>query len=78
MRNVRVGDIVLVQEKNSFKGKWKLAEVIHTYAGSDDKVRNVTIRYKLNKSGPKYHGQADSIVNRSVHSLVIILPVEEQ
>ena len=78
VRNVKVGDIVLVKETNSFKGTWRLAEVIHTYFGSDDKVRNVTIRYKLNKSGPDYHGQTDSTVNRSVHSLVIILPVEEQ
>ena len=78
VRNVKVGDIVLVKETNSFKGTWRLAEVIHTYFGSDDKVRNVTIRYKLNKSGSNYHGQTDSTVNRSVHSLVIILPVEEQ
>ena len=77
-RNVRIGDIVLVQDANSVRGKWKLAQVIKTYVGSDDKVRNVTIRYKLNKSGTTYHGQNDSIVNRSVHSLVIIIPIEEQ
>ena len=77
-RNVRIGDIVLVQDANSLSGKWKLAQVIKTHVGSDDKVRDVTIRYKLNKSGTTYHGQNDSIVNRSVHSLVIVIPIEEQ
>ena len=77
-RNVKIGDIVLVQDTNSLKGKWKLAQVIETFVGSDNIVRNVTIRYKLNKPGMNYNGQADSTVNRSVHSLVIILPVEEQ
>ena len=77
-RNVKIGDIVLVQDTNSLKGKWKLAQVIETFVGSDSIVRNVTIRYKLNKPGMNYNGQADSTVNRSVHSLVIILLVEEQ
>ena len=77
-RNVKIGDIVLVQDTNSLKGKWKLAQVVETFVGSDSIVRNVTIRYKLNKPGMNYNGQADSTVNRSVHSLVIILPVEEQ
>ena len=36
-------------------------------------VRKVTIRYKLNEDGKK-----DSTVERSVHSLVLILPIEEQ
>ena len=77
-RNVRIGDIVLVKEANALKGKWKLAQVSKTFIDSDDIVRNVTIRYKLNKPGIKYEGQSDSTVNHSVHSLVIILPIEEQ
>ena len=77
-RNVRVGDIVLVQDKDAFKGVWKLAQVAKTVYGSDDMVRNVSLRYKLNKSGSKYTGQSDSFINRSVHGLVIILPIEEQ
>ena len=77
-RNVQVGDIIIVQDVNSMKGKWRLAQVIKTFTDSDDFVRNVTIRYKLNKSGKIYKGQRDSTVNRSVHNLVIILPIEEQ
>ena len=53
-------------------------QVIKSFTDSDNFVRNVTIRYKLNKSGKSYKGQKDSTVNRSVHNLVIILPIEEQ
>ena len=77
-RNVRVGDIVLVQDKNALKGVWKLAQVAKTHYGSDNMVRNVTLRYKLNKNGSNYVGQSDSFIDRSVRSLVIILPIEEQ
>ena len=77
-RNVRVGDIVIVQDKNAFKGVWKLAQVSKVYHGSDKLVRNVTLRYKINKNDPNYVGQPDSFIDRSVRSLVIILPVEEQ
>ena len=77
-RDVNVGDIVLVQDKNALKGVWKLAQIIKTFRGSDDKIRNVTVRYKVTKAGHKYVGQPDSLMNRSVRSLVIILPIEEQ
>ena len=77
-RNVKVGDIVLVQDKNALKGVWKLAQIIKTSYGSDNMVRNVTLRYKITKSDSKYTGQPDSYMDRSVRSLVIILPIEEQ
>ena len=77
-RNVKVGDIVLVQDKNALKGVWKLAQIIKTSYGSDNMVRNVTLRYKITKSDSNYTGQPDSYMDRSVRSLVIILPIEEQ
>ena len=77
-RNVIVGDIVLLQDANSIKGSWKLAQVAKVFTDADNKVRNVTVRYKINKTGHEYKGQPDITVNRSVHSLVIILPIEEQ
>ena len=77
-RNVRIGHIVLTQDKNSLKNSWKLTEVIKTLTSNDNRVRNVTVRYKFNKPGHEYKGQSDITVNRSVHSLIIILPIEEQ
>ena len=78
IRNLRKGDIVLVQEKNAIKGSWKLAEVCNAPLSRDGKVRNVSIRYKVNDNSKLYEGKRDSIVDRSVHSLVLILPIEEQ
>ncbi|KAK4324215.1 hypothetical protein Pmani_005217 [Petrolisthes manimaculis] len=77
-RNVKVGDIVLLQESNAVIGKWKLAQVVLVIPGHDDKVRNVTLRYKIQKPDKKYNGEPDMLVNRSVHRLVVLLPIEEQ
>ena len=55
-RNVQVGDVVLVQDSNSIRGHWKLAEVILATPGSDNLVRDVTIRYKAQGPGGQYKG----------------------
>ena len=77
-RNVKPGDIVLVQDSNTLRGMWKLAQVVEADAGRDGNVRDVVIRYKVQKPGKVYAGQSDVIVKRSVHQLVVLLPVEEQ
>ena len=77
-RDVQLGDVVLVQDKNALKNNWTLAIVVKTIVSSDGKVRNVTVRYKHNTPGATYRGQPSCTVNRSVHSLVVILPIEEQ
>lgn len=77
-RNLRVGDVVIVQDQNTIKGTWKLAEVCSIIPSSDGKVRDVEIRYKIQKENGDYEGQQDVRVNRSVHKLVLILPVEDQ
>jgi len=38
----------------------------------------VTIRYKNEGPGTKYTGTQDMLIRRSVHILVVLLPVEEQ
>ena len=77
-RNVSIGDIVLVKDSNVVRGHWKLAQVLTANPGSDGKVRNVTLRFKSGQTGTKYHGQKDTHIVRSVHNIVVILPVEEQ
>ena len=76
-RNVRVGDIVLVQDSNAVRGDWRLGEVVNVHRGRDDMVRDVTVRYKLVTEGIQYKGSKNKYLKRSVHRLVVVLPVEE-
>lgn len=77
-RNVKVGDIVLVQDSNTVRGAWKIAQIIKAKQGCDGNVREVDLRYKIIKDGKGYDGVIDKIMSRSVHRLVVLLPVEEQ
>ena len=77
-RNMRVGDIVLVQDSNAIRGQWKMAEVVEAKPGRDQLVRDVTLRYKNQGPGAQYKGSQDTHIKRSVHRLVVLLPREEQ
>ena len=77
-RNVRVGDIVLVQDANTVRGDWRMGEVVHVTTGRDDLVRDVKVRYKVQSDGATYSGARNKFVTRSVHRLVVILPVEDK
>ena len=77
-RNVRIGDIVLVQDPNPVRGKWKLAQVANVEQGRDGMVKEVKLRYKLCKPGEKYHGDRYKTMNRSLQRLVVLLPIQEQ
>lgn len=77
-RNVRVGDVVLVQDSNAIKGTWKLAQVIKADPGRDGVVRDVDLRYKVVKDGKGYVGATDKVMSRSVHRLIVLLSKEEQ
>ncbi|KAK4322627.1 hypothetical protein Pmani_006604 [Petrolisthes manimaculis] len=68
-RNLKVGDIVLVQDNSALKGTWKLAEVNKIMPSSDGKVRDVGIRYKIQRKNGEYEGQQDMMVHRSVHNV---------
>lgn len=77
-RNVRVGDVVLVQDANALRGTWKLAQVIEANPGRDGVVRDVDLRYKIVKEGKGYDGVTDKVMSKSVHRLIVLLPKEEQ
>lgn len=77
-RNLCVGDVVLVRDRNALKNSWKLAQVSRIKPSSDGKVRDVELRYKSKGSATSYTGQVDTIIHRSVHSIILLLPVEEQ
>ena len=76
-RNIRPGDIIIVKDSNTIRGKWKFAQAAKAEKGSYGRVREVQLRYKLCKPGTHYTGKKDKTMNRSVHRLVVLLPVEE-
>ncbi|XP_045119659.1 uncharacterized protein LOC123509433 [Portunus trituberculatus] len=76
-RNVKPGDIVLLQDKDAIRGQWRLAQVKSVMPSRDERVRDVIVRYKIRRPGRTYKGQEDVCVSRSVHKLVVVLPVEE-
>ena len=69
---------MLVQDNSSFRGNWKIGQVTEANAGRDGAINDVTIRYKNVGPGTKYKGVQDTLIRRSAHRLVVLLPVEEQ
>ena len=72
VRDVKKGDVVLVADSNS---------VTKTFPGKDGKVRKVELHYKNPRKGEPiktYKGHGYVTVDRPVHKLAVIVPVEEQ
>ena len=80
-RNLKTGDIVLIQDSNQIRGQWKLGKVSEVFPGEDGRVRKVQVSYKNRKPGEpphKYTGRGFVTVDRSVNRLVLLLPVDEK
>ena len=78
-QNLMVGDIVMIQDSNLVRGKWRLGRVSKIKPGDDGKVRNVEVQYKDLKIGEpvgKCTGQDYVTIERAIHWLVVILPVD--
>ena len=43
-RNVRVDNVVIVQDPNAVRGKWTIGRVSNVYPGRDGRVRNVKLK----------------------------------
>ncbi len=68
-RNLQKGDIVLVQDDNELRGKWKKAVVEDATPSTDGKVRHVTIRYRT-------PGNTEVRIDRPVQKLILLVPVD--
>ena len=79
-RNVRVGDVVLIQDSNQVQGNWKLGKVSKVYPGDDTRVRIVDVKYKNPRQGEpvdKYEGRGCVTVQRAVHRLIVLVQVDD-
>ena len=69
-RNIKDGDVVVIQDKDSKRSKWKLGLILEAHpAALDGKVRRVRLRY-INPAGTATE------VERPVQNLVVLLPNE--
>ena len=69
-RNLNVGDVVLVQDLNPVRGKWKMAIVEQPLVSNDGKVRRAMISYKTEEG-------TRSVVERAVQKLIVLVPKED-
>ena len=78
-RNLRPGDVVIVADKNTLRGEYRLALVRDVFPGEDGRVRKVTVQYKSYRTGEKVHeyrGARDTVVSRAVQRLALLVPVD--
>ena len=79
-RNVKKGDVVLIQDGNAVRGEWKLGIVIKTFPSDDGKVRRVEVSYKIFRPDEKldtYNGTNYAFVERAVQRLIVVIAAYE-
>ena len=74
VRNLKIGDVVMIADQNAVKGEYKLGLVSDVYNDDRGRVRHVQVSYKLSNAVNSKHVS----FKRDVRKLVLILPVEEQ
>ena len=74
-RDVQIGDVVLIKEKDAKVGEYRLGQVIESKPSKDGHVRSVVVRtvYRNSDNNVKI-----SNLNRPIHKLCVIVPIEEQ
>ena len=71
-RNLKVGDIVILQEANSIMNDWHMCRVMETYFDEKGFVQSVRL-----KTGTVNHAGRNNIVDRPVPKVVLLLESEE-
>ncbi|XP_032425350.1 uncharacterized protein LOC116724101 isoform X2 [Xiphophorus hellerii] len=76
-RNAKLNDIVILQEDNSPRNKWKLARVTEVYPSTDGRIRKVKLLLSdstLDKDGKRTVKPV--YLDRPVHKTVLLLEAE--
>ena len=78
-RNASPGDIVLILDRESPKGKFTLGEIVSIKIDEDNIVRKVMVRYKLkNPRGKSHASGAEKFMERNVRGLALVVTKEER
>ena len=70
-RNVKVGDVVIVQDSNQIRGKWRLGRVTCAEPSlRDGFVRNIEVQYK------NLDAKTFTTIERPVQKVIVLVPVD--
>ena len=76
MKNIKVGDIVLVTDQNNHRSEWSTAVVVEVHTSDDGKVREATLKLANNWLDKKGKPMAPATtLRRPVTKLVLLLEV---
>ena len=76
-RNVSVGDVVLLQDRNVFRGEWKMGKICKVFPDVNGVVRSCEIKYKDRSPGLKLT-KGYITVSRPIQRIIFIVPVEDK
>ena len=68
-RNLSAGDVVLIQDSNAVRGKWRMGVVSKVIPSDDNRVRKVDVTYQRDLT--------NIIVSRAVQRLIVLVTKEE-
>ena len=73
VRNVKINDVVMVQDSNMIRGQWKIGRITKSEPSlRDGFVRSVDVRCRNSTN------TAWTILTRPVQKIIVLVPVEEQ
>ena len=79
-RNLRCGDVVLIHDSSSIKGKYVMGIIEETVTGKDGRVRSCSVAYSLpgENDSVRNTGRRRIVVKRSIQRLTLLLAKEDQ
>ena len=81
-RNLCPGDVVIIADRNTMRGEYRLGLVQEVFPGKDNKVRRATVMYKNFRVGEKiqtYKGYNEAVVvSRSAQRLALLVPENDE
>lgn len=77
-RNLKPGDMVLIQDENTPPSRWPLGRIQEVFLSTDGLVRSAAVRIStINRTGSNRQ-QTTTVLQRPVQKLCILLPDDQQ